>query len=96
MTDETHRADAVLVGAADAVGVVVGVVDADLEEQRDDEREQRIAGVRLLHRVGRARSDEDGGDGGGQRAGARALDPLVQGGHVRDVLQVVWAGAPAI
>ena len=32
--DQPHRADPVVVGAADAVGVVVGVVDADLERQR--------------------------------------------------------------
>ena len=33
--DEPHRADPVVVGAADAVGVVVGVVDAHLQRQRD-------------------------------------------------------------
>ena len=40
--DQPHRADPVVVGAADAVGVVVGVVDRDLEGQAHDEREQRL------------------------------------------------------
>ena len=38
---EAERARAGRVGAAHAVGVVVGVVHADLERERDDEREQR-------------------------------------------------------
>ena len=40
---EPRRADAVGVGAADAVGVVVRVVDADLQHDGDREAEQRCA-----------------------------------------------------
>ena len=36
--DQAERADALVVGAADAVAVVVGVVDADLQGQRDEQR----------------------------------------------------------
>ena len=39
--DQPHRPDPVVVGAADAVGVVVGVVDAHDERDGDDQREQR-------------------------------------------------------
>ena len=38
---QARRPDAVVVGAADAVRVVVRVVDADLQEHRDGEAEQR-------------------------------------------------------
>ena len=40
--DQPHRADPVGVGAADAVGVVVGVVDADLQREPHHESEQRL------------------------------------------------------
>ena len=43
---EPHRTLAVLVGAAHAVGVVVRVVDADLQRERDDER-----GPRTRHQI---------------------------------------------
>ena len=57
--DEPQRADPVGVGAADPVGVVVGVVDADLQRQRHDERQQRLppderVGVRPPTRCPRA------------------------------------------
>ena len=39
-TGEARRADPVVVGAAHPVGVVVGVVHADLQRERDHEREQ--------------------------------------------------------
>ena len=39
--DQPQRPDPLVVGAADAVGVVVGEVDADHQRDRDDQREQR-------------------------------------------------------
>ena len=65
--DQAQRADPVVVGAADAVGVVVGVVDADLQQQRDRQREQRLPPDRLPlpHRDRRCRR----GPGRRRRAG---------------------------
>jgi hypothetical protein len=40
--DETDRADANLVGAAHAIGVVVDVVGADLQAERDHQRQERV------------------------------------------------------
>src|SRR5699024_10468825 len=37
---QTHRTDSLVVGAADAVGVVVGVVRPDLEAESDEQREE--------------------------------------------------------
>ena len=66
-----------VVGAAHAVAVVVGVVDADLEGQGDDEGQERPARRSAAAVV---RSDPgacgDGGDGGRQRARSGALPPL--------------------
>ena len=77
LADEPHRADPVAVGAADAVGVVVGVVHADLEADRHDERQERESEVRLVDGGGgRGGADDDGGDGGGEGARAGAVDPL--------------------
>ena len=73
--------DPLVVGAADAVGVVVGVVDPDLQGQGHDEGEHGIRPDDVTGLVGGTGADEDGGDGGGQRARAGALDPLGQGGH---------------
>ena len=81
LADEPHRPDPRLVGAADAVGVVVGVVDADLEGQCDEQGEDRQGRVGTPEQVGGGGAEDDGGDGGGQGARARAGDPLGQGGH---------------
>ena len=40
-SDEAHRSDPHSIGPAHAVGVVVGVVDPDLQRQADDEGQQR-------------------------------------------------------
>src|SRR5699024_11266132 len=37
---QTHRSDPLVVGAADAVGVVVGVVRPDPEAESDEQREE--------------------------------------------------------
>ena len=52
--DQPHRPDAHVVGAAHAVAVVVGVVDADLQQQRHGERHQHAPPRR--HRRRRYRS----------------------------------------
>ena len=76
---EAGGADAVIVGAADAVAVVVRVVDADLQAHRDDEAEQRDHPVEQSvdeHRG--ARADEDRGDRERQRPQARRADPVAE------------------
>ena len=82
LADQAHRADPGLVGAADAVGVVVGVVHPDLQRQGDDEGEDAEGDVRPPDEVGGGGAEDDGGDGGGQGARAGARHPLGQGGHV--------------
>ena len=75
--DEAHRPDPRVVGAADAVAVVVGVVHADLQGQADDEGD---GDPPPHHRSGADRApgaDGDGHDGGGQRARPGAEDPGV-------------------
>ena len=79
---QPQRADAVHVGAADAVGVVVGVVDAHLQGERDAERERGAAEVERAQLGGGAAADEDRGGGGGQRARSSALHPVAGSGHV--------------
>ena len=51
-TDEAQRAHAVFVGALDAVGVVVGVVHADLQEECDEERQERVERLEFVDLVG--------------------------------------------
>src|SRR5699024_10988722 len=88
LADEPYRADPLLVGAADAVAVVVGVVDADLQTRGDEQGEQREPelGPLLLQAdvaVGRrgGGTDDDGGDRCGEGSRAGAGDPLLHGGH---------------
>ena len=82
--DEPHRADPVGVGAADAVGVVVGVVHADLQGEGDHEGEQRLPPDRLVVVRRDTSAGEHRRDRGRQRARARAGDPVSGGGHGRD------------
>ena len=53
--DQPQRSDPVGVGAADPVGVVVGVVHADLQGQRDDQREERLPPHGVRRRTPRRR-----------------------------------------
>ena len=79
--DEPHRADPVGVGAAPAVGVVVGVVDRDLQGERDDQGEERGQRPEAAERGGGAGADEHRGERGRQGARPGAGDPLRGGGH---------------
>ena len=75
--DQPQRADPVVVGAADAVGVVVGVVHADLQQQR--RRPARAAPSTRPPRRSHtaiAGAGEHRRDGGRQGARSRAGDPL--------------------
>jgi hypothetical protein len=81
LADEPHRADPGLVGAADAVGVVVRVVHPDLQREGDEEGEDRQRQVGAPEQVRGSGSEDDGGDGGGQGARAGTSHPLVQGCH---------------
>ena len=84
--DEPHRADPVGVGAADAVGVVVGVVDADLQGEADHQGEQRPSTTpprrrtpRRRCRRARARRRRGGCAGGRRRASQRRRSPVDSG-----------------
>ena len=79
---EAQGPDAVDVRAADPVGVVVGVVDAHLQRERDAERQRGPAQVERAQLGGGAAADEDRGGGGGQRARTSALHPVAGSGHV--------------
>ena len=81
LADQPHRPDPGLVGAPDAVGVVVGVVHPDLQGEGDDEGEDAERDVGAPHEVGGGGAEDDGGDGGGQGARAGARHPLGEGGH---------------
>ena len=79
--DQPHRADPLVVGAADAVGVVVGVVDADHQRDGDDQREQRPHRLHRPRADRRAGADEHRGDRGRQRPRPRPRDPLADARH---------------
>ena len=78
-----------VVGAADAVGVVVGVVDADDHRDRDNHRQQRLPPARTVQPGGRAGAGDDRGDRVGQRPGPGTLHPLRETGHERQSCTVV-------
>ena len=82
--DEAQRADAGVVGAADAVAVVVGVVDADLQGEADDEGDGDAPPRHRAGADGAAGADGDRDDGGGQRARARAQQPGVHASAMMD------------
>ena len=82
---EAERAGALGVGAAHAVGVVVRVVDPDLERKRHDERGNRPPpdhGVGVGVRGGGA--DEHGRERGAEGPRPRPREPLRRRRHVRD------------
>ena len=58
-THQPLRPDPMLVGAADAVGVVVGVVDAHLQGQRDEPGEHRPQQIGAAGEHGDAGARED-------------------------------------
>ena len=84
LAHEPHRAAGagpVPVGAADAVGVVVRVVHADLQQQRDSCRARGESPGRLTahHRPGAGRDDRSQSQR--QRPRPCAGDPVAGGGH---------------
>ena len=81
LSDEPHRTDPGGVGAANPVGVVVGVVDADLEGEGDEQRQRGIPEPGVPGLVGGGGSEDDGCDGGREGPGPGTGDPLVRGGH---------------
>jgi hypothetical protein len=86
---EAGGADAVIVGAADAVAVVVRVVDADLDRDRDDEAAQgQHPAQRRIVEPGRTRADDHRRDG--ERSVRRRAAPI----QSRAVARVTCAGSP--
>ena len=82
-SDQPQRSGADVVGAADAVGVVVGVVDPDDHCDRDDQRQQGLPPHRAVQ-PGRGTGPRDHrGNGIGQCPRAGTLDPLRDTGHER-------------
>ena len=82
-SDQPQRSGADVVGAADAVGVVVGVVDPDDHRDRDDQRQQGLPPHRAVQ-PGRGTGPRDHrGDGIGQGPRTGTLDPLRDTGHER-------------
>ena len=65
-----------------AVGVVVRVVDAHLQGERDAERERGAPEVGLAELGGRAGADEHGGGGSRQRPRSSTLHPVAGSRHV--------------
>ena len=74
LADEAEGADPGVVGAADAVGVVIGVVGADLERQRDDRASEHPA-PEQRGRPDRHGAHHHGHHRRGQRPRARSLHP---------------------
>ena len=82
-TDQPQRAHPVGVGAAYPVGVVVGVVDPDLQGQADGQGEQGLDRREPAGPAGYPAAGQHRRDGGRQRPGARASCPLSRGGPAR-------------
>ena len=80
-TDQTQGPHAVFVGTLNAVGVVVGVVHAHLQEKRDQEGQEGVQRLELANLVGSGRTGNNGSDGKRQGAQARAFNPLSGSGH---------------
>ena len=81
--DEPDRADPDLVRAADAVAVVVGVVDADLEGERHQQRQRGPPERELAVAERDAGADDDRHDGSREGPRSRAGHPGPQIGHCR-------------
>ena len=79
---QPRRTHPVRVGAPDAVGIVVRVVDPDLERERHDEREAATEGGEAAERVPGTAAHQDRGDRGGQRPRSGRGHPLLRGCHV--------------
>ena len=76
-TGQTTGTDPVVVGAANAVAVVVGVVHTHLQTHRDGEAGQSDHPVEYAGREhGGPRADDDGRDREGKRARTRGTDPV--------------------
>ena len=73
------RAGAVIIGTADAIGIVVGIVHADNKRPRHDEREHRAADMPAANTEGRARTCDNGCEGVGPRMWASTIDPILGG-----------------
>ena len=79
-----HGPEAVVgVGAAARVGVVVGQVRADLDEDRAEQRGDEPADAQVDHRHGQRRAHEHRRDGGGQRPRPRRHEPDAHRGRPR-------------
>ena len=74
--DETGRPDAPRVGSAHAVRVVVGEVGADLNRQRDDERQRGVPDHDMTRRTGHPDAHGDGGERRGKRPGSGRREPV--------------------
>ena len=75
-------AGAVVVSAADAIRIVIGVVHADDKSPRHDEGEQRAAHVAAVDAKCRAGARDDGRERVGPGMRARALEPILSSGGV--------------
>src|SRR6185312_3063988 len=95
---EPRRPHAISVSAADAVGVVVRVVHADLQSHRDGEAQQDAHPVPPGHgqQVGRTASERDRGHRERQRADARPTDPVAEGRLAHHHAWLLATGAPAL
>ncbi len=76
--DEALRPDAVGIGPADAVRVVVRVVDRYLERESDAEGERRDSRTERAEGRRRRRADGDGSDRRGEGLGACAANPVTR------------------
>ena len=73
-------AGAVVVSAADAIGIIIGVVHADNKSPRDDEGEERAAHVAAVDAKCRAGARHDGRERISPGMWARALEPILGSG----------------
>ena len=88
--------DPVVVGAADAVGVVVGVVDADDQRPRHQKRQHGAAGVGLQGQGCHAGTGDDGGECVGPGVGAGGVPPVAGRGSVSPSVSHALHHAPSL
>ena len=79
--DQPDRADPHLVGAADPVAVVVGVVHPDLQGQGDDQGQDAAPQREVAVAEGDPGPHHDRDDRGGQGTWPRPIDPVPGSGH---------------